>query len=250
MDLFRFVPGYETSIYEAGREPIFVTLLAFLITFVLTRAYTRLARSRGWGSGHVGDVHIHHMVVGILLVLGSGILLIGFFPDEGFWQLLLCAAFGSGAAFVLDEFALVFRLKDVYWSEEGRSSVDAVVIALVVGALVLLHAVPFSDETAEDASRWTIVAIVSIHVSLVVVALLKGKLMLGLIGVFVPFVALVAAARLAKPSSPWAHKFYPHESHRDLRSRKRYERYDRWVVFRRKEVEDLIAGAPSAPETD
>jgi hypothetical protein len=31
VSLFRFVPGYETSIYEAGREPIFAALLAFLI---------------------------------------------------------------------------------------------------------------------------------------------------------------------------------------------------------------------------
>ena len=41
VNLFRFVPGYETSVYEAGREPIFVALLAFLICFVLTRGYTR-----------------------------------------------------------------------------------------------------------------------------------------------------------------------------------------------------------------
>jgi hypothetical protein len=35
VNLFRFVPGYETSIYEAGREPIFVALLAFLICFLV-----------------------------------------------------------------------------------------------------------------------------------------------------------------------------------------------------------------------
>ena len=46
VNLFRFIPGYETSVYEAGREPIFVALLAFLICFVITRGYTRMARVR------------------------------------------------------------------------------------------------------------------------------------------------------------------------------------------------------------
>lgn len=45
MNLFRFIPGYETSVYEAGREPIFVALVALFICFVLTRGYTRAART-------------------------------------------------------------------------------------------------------------------------------------------------------------------------------------------------------------
>jgi hypothetical protein len=65
MNLFRFIPGYESAIYENGREPALVMLLAFVITFVFTRAYTRIARVRGWGSTHVGNVHMHHLVVGL-----------------------------------------------------------------------------------------------------------------------------------------------------------------------------------------
>ena len=42
---------------------------------------------------------------------------------------LLAIAFGIGAALVLDEFALVLRLADVYWEPEGRESIDAVVLA-------------------------------------------------------------------------------------------------------------------------
>ncbi|HYL08660.1 MAG TPA: hypothetical protein VEU76_08915, partial [Candidatus Udaeobacter sp.] len=37
-------------------------------------------------------------------------------------------AFGVGAALTLDEFALWLNLKDVYWENAGRASVDAVVI--------------------------------------------------------------------------------------------------------------------------
>ncbi len=57
-----------------SREPTALLLAAFLVTFVLTRAYTRLARVRGWGSGSVDGVHLHHMVVGIVLVLVSGLI--------------------------------------------------------------------------------------------------------------------------------------------------------------------------------
>ena len=34
--------------------------------------------------------------------------------------------YGVGAALTLDEFALWLNLEDVYWSPQGRSSIDAV----------------------------------------------------------------------------------------------------------------------------
>jgi hypothetical protein len=250
VNLFRFIPGYETSIYEAGREPIFVALLAFLICFVLTRGYTRIARVRGWGSGSVHGVHLHHVVVGIVLSLASGALIIGFEPVDGLFDLFLCAVFGAGAAMVLDEFALVFRLKDVYWSEEGRASIDAVIVAVTVGVLVLLHIVPFDEDTSADVGRWTLLVFVALHLVLVVVALLKGKLWTGLIGVFVLFVSVVAAIRLAKPRSIWARRFYKPGSARLLRAEERQRRHDRRWSSRTKKLQDLIGGAPSAPETD
>ena len=250
MNLFRFVPGYETSVYEAGREPIFVALLAFLICFALTRGYTRIARVRGWGSGSVHGVHLHHVVVGIVLALVSGTLIIGFEPVDNIWELLLCAVFGSGAALVLDEFALVFRLQDVYWSEEGRASVDAVIIAITVGVLVLLHVIPFDQDTSEDVGRWTLLGFVVGHIVLVVVALLKGKIWLGLIGIFVVFVALACAIRLAKPGSPWARGFYKPGSERLQRAEVRQRRHDERWGSKTKKLLDLIGGAPSAPETD
>ena len=110
--------------------------------------------------------------------------------------------FGSGAALVLDEFALVFRLQDVYWSDEGRASIDAVIIALTVGVLVLLHVVPFDEDTSQDAGRWTVMVALSIHFALVVVTLLKGKIWTGLIGIFVVFVALFGASGSPSPARP------------------------------------------------
>ena len=40
-------------------------------------------------------------------------------------------AFGIGMGLTLDEFALWLNLEDVYWSEKGRQSIDAVIVAIV-----------------------------------------------------------------------------------------------------------------------
>jgi hypothetical protein len=250
VNLFPFVPGYEESIYAAGREPIFVALLAFLICFVLTRGYTRMARIRGWGSGSVHGVHLHHVVVGIVLALTSGALIIGFEPVDNIFELLLCAVFGAGAALVLDEFALVFRLQDVYWSAEGRASIDAVIVAVTVGVLVLLHVVPFDAETSEDPGRWSLMVVIAVHIALVVVTLLKGKIWTGLIGIFVVFVALFGAVRLARPGSPWARRFYRPGGRHLARAEERQRRHDERWAPRSKRLLDVIGGAPSEAEAD
>ena len=64
----------------AGRGALLLMLGASLLTLVLTRGYTRMARTRGWRSGRVGDVHVHHLVVGIVLALVSGMLDISLRP--------------------------------------------------------------------------------------------------------------------------------------------------------------------------
>jgi type IV secretory pathway TrbD component len=248
VNLFRFIPGYQDQIYEAGREPILVALLAFLICFALTRGYTRIARVRGWGSASAGGVHLHHVVVGIVLALVSATLIIGFEPIDSFFELFLCAVFGSGAALILDEFALVFRLQDVYWAEEGRSSIDAVIVALVVGLIVFLHLTPV--DTDDSSSRWVLTAVVLIHALFVFVVVLKGKFWTALFAVFIPLVALIASIRLAKPDSLWARKFYREGSRRRRHSESRYRKKEERWGERREHALDLIGGAPSAPEAE
>ena len=67
------------------------------------------------------------MVPGIFLLLGAGFVSIGLDPEmPWFLWWLLPTAFGVGAALVLDEYALWLNLRDVYWAEEGRRSIDAV----------------------------------------------------------------------------------------------------------------------------
>jgi hypothetical protein len=74
VDLFRFIPGYSGVIFDEGKEPLFLLLLAFLIAFGGARGYARMARKRGWGSGSIGGVHLHHEVVGIVFVLVAGLI--------------------------------------------------------------------------------------------------------------------------------------------------------------------------------
>ena len=68
----RFIPGYETSIYDTGREPAFLMLVALILTYACTRFYPRMGRRRGWGSGSVGGVHLHHLVPGVVMSLAAG----------------------------------------------------------------------------------------------------------------------------------------------------------------------------------
>jgi hypothetical protein len=50
---------------------------------------------------------------------------------------LMSILYGAGAALTLDEFALWLNLRDVYWSREGRASIDAIIL---FGALLAASA--------------------------------------------------------------------------------------------------------------
>jgi lysyl-tRNA synthetase class 2 len=245
VNILRFVPGYESGIYETGREPALVMMIAFLITYALTRGYTRIARVRGWGSASVGGVHMHHLVVGLVLAFAAGALQFAYLPPEGFAQLLLAAAFGTGAALVLDEFALVFHLNDVYWEQEGRKSVDAVVLAFAFGAVFLLHAAPLGQGT--DGPRWFLTGLLVIHLSIVTVCALKGKLYLALFGLFMPNLAWIGAIRLAEPGSMWARRRYSPNGKKIRRSEERYARYEERWRPRKERAWDAIGGKTGRP---
>lgn len=244
MNLFRFVPGYETHVFAAGREPAFLLLIAFVLTLAGARFYTRMARIHGWGSPHLGDVHVHHLVPGVVLSLVAGGIAVGLEPKE-LWVALLAIAFGGGAALVLDEFAMLLHLDDVYWTTEGRLSIDASMAAVAFLALAVLATFPLPTDTAnERLGRALGDGLIALIACLVVVTVLKGKLKLGLVGIVFPPFAAAGALRLAKPTSVWARLFYPRDGWRLRRSAARHEaREARWT-HRRDRFYDLIGGAP------
>jgi hypothetical protein len=244
MNLLGFLPGYGTYIYDSGREPAFLVLLAFILTLAGTRFYTRMARVRGWGSAIVGDVHVHHLVPGIVLSLVAGGLALALEPRE-FWVAILAAAFGAGAALVLDEFAMLLHLDDVYWTTEGRLSIDACVAAIAFLALAALATFPLSSDSAGDRLGRSIAdGLIVLNICLVAVTVLKGKLKLGLFGIVLPPLSLVGSLRLAKPTSVWARLVYPDNGRRLRRSQERFTvRETRWGE-RRQRFYDLIGGTP------
>jgi hypothetical protein len=245
VNLFRFIPGYDGVIFDEGKEPLFLLVLSFLIAFAATRGYTRLARKRGWGSGSVGGVHLHHVVVGIVFVLVAGL---AAFTRAGTGAVVrdLCGiVFGIGAAFILDEFALVFYLRDVYWSTEGRRSIDATILGVMIAGLTLVGSEPFGldDPFTSHLGRSVLFVVVTANAVFAALTFLKAKRLSGFASIAVPPVGWVGAVRLAKPGSPWARWFYEPEKLERAESRLR----DGFATRFQQRLVDLVGGEPSAP---
>ena len=223
----------DANPWAPDSRPALLAFVAFLGAFLFIRTSARLMRSPKvpWWPGSVttGDLHIHHLVWGIVLMLVAGF--ISLTPIDSPWREIVAVLFGIGAGLTLDEFALWLRLRDVYWAEEGRQSVDAVIIAATFGGLVLVVGFPFTQSGGDVALA------IDIGLALVfcVMSILKGKTATGVAGFFLPLISLVGAIRLAKPGSPWAHRRYG-EAKR-ARAEKRFPaRRSRW--------RELIGGAP------
>jgi hypothetical protein len=224
----------------------FVLLAAFLCSFLFIRTSARLMRSPKvtWWPGSVttgSGLHLHHLVWGIVLMMLAGF--VGFVtPPSSPWTEILAGLFGVGVGLTLDEFALWIHLRDVYWADEGRASLDAVVVAALIGGLLVLGVAPF-DAPNNASSVETLLLTVATDVLLAVLAIIKGRRLLGLVGLFIPIVSLTASLRLASPESPWARTLYSSEGSKLARSRSRFAR----IRARRRRIGDLVAGAPEVP---
>ena len=228
-----------------GREALILMLGASFVTFVCVRLYTRLQRRHGWTSGRIGDVHVHHMVAGVVIVLASGMVDIALAPGSTGRE-ILAVVFGIGGAFILDEFALTFHLRDVYWTEEGRRSIDACIMWLLLGLLLLVGISPFGLHDQTVVSRWIGFVAIAVSIVLSLITCLKGKLTLGLVSIFVPPVGLVTAVRLARPGSVWSQLFYSRDLVKLERAEARFHPVDSHVERLRLRVVDLVAGAPDS----
>jgi hypothetical protein len=229
---------------DHGERAGFVLLAAFLLSFLFIRTSARLIRSPrvSWWPGSVtteSGLHLHHLVWGISLLLITGFLEFALNPG-GVAEDVFAAGFGVGAGLTLDEFALWIYLRDVYWAEEGRASLDAVVVASALGGLVLLGIAPF-DLPNQSSSVYSVATAVAGGLLLAAAAISKGRNFLGLIGVFVPPVSVIAISRLATPRSLWARRFYPEGSRKLERARERYSKAE----HRRRRLADLVAGTPT-----
>ena len=83
----------------------------------------------------LGGRHFHHYNIGIALLSAIGAIGIRG-ADKHRRHPAVAVAFGSANALVVDELALLLDLEDVYWSAEGRKSVDAAIGVIAAGATI------------------------------------------------------------------------------------------------------------------
>ncbi|MEH3154188.1 MAG: hypothetical protein PGN29_02130 [Gordonia paraffinivorans] len=245
---------YTHDIVAGGKLPLLLFFAGFVGGFVATRVSVRLIRAdvRWWFRNvSAGQTHVHHMVFGVVLSLVSGVWIVAISMTATQAQLSwLACAFGVGAALILDEFALIFYLRDVYWAEEGRASVDAVFAMVGATGMALLGFRPLELISVSDAfdDSWTEtlitvgVGLAGLVIAAIVVA--KGKPWTALIGIFVFPLLLIGAIRLADPASPWARWRYTSRPKRMERAVRRERRQRRPLVRAKIFLQDLMAGSP------
>jgi hypothetical protein len=130
-----------------GERAALLSWLAFTGTFAGLRALTYSIRA---GKGpfrnlSVGGEHLHHYMWGIGLLSGVGAVAVRG-EERTRRHPGVAISYGSALALIVDEFALLLDLKDVYWAKEGRISVDLAIggsslVATYFAALPVLRKV-------------------------------------------------------------------------------------------------------------
>jgi len=259
----------QHGIVDRGRLPLLCCLLAFILTFFVTRTFVRFIRRRAaagrparwWHPRniHIGSVHIHHVAFGVVLVMISGLTLVALSVDGHQPEFAVAAIFfGIGAALVLDEYALILHLSDVYWEEDGRTSVDAVFAAVAVAGLLImgLHPLMFflpirhgSDPLIpHSVLHALVIGGLVLTLPLAVVVLFKGKVWTGLLGMFIVVLLVVGAIRLSRPHAPWARWRYTNRPEKMRRALERERKWRRPVVQAKLWLQCAIAGTPRLPD--
>jgi hypothetical protein len=241
--------AFWNRLVEHDEQGLFLVLAGFILSFAFIRMSTRLMRSPKvpwWPGSVVSDsgVHLHHLVFGIVTMMVAGALgfaALGHSP----WAEICAFAFGVGAGLTIDEFALWVYLDDVYWAQEGRSSIDATVIAAAGMLLLLLGFSPFSFETGSLSAVAGSVLAVAIVFGLVAICFAKQRVLHGTIGFFVFPIAIYGACRIGKPGSTWARRRYG-----ERRAGKQVKAEARFPPDRRTErfknaFRDIVGGKPS-----
>jgi len=120
-----------------GERSVLLAWASFAGTFTLARTVTHLIRAGiGPKSGgmSLGGHHFHHYNLGIATLIGvGGIAIRG--RKENRLRPVTAISYGAGTALIVDEAALLLDLQDVYWSKQGRTSVDVAVAVISLGGL-------------------------------------------------------------------------------------------------------------------
>lgn len=148
-------PGLIARWRESGdrhltptKRSLIVTWIAFGATWGAVRLITHGIRDGWlpWGNITAAGRHLHHYNLGIGTLAGVGLVAVRG-DERAVGHPAVAAAYGSGTALIADEFALLLDLQDVYWTKQGRLSVD-VSLGILSALGAYLTAVPFWHECA------------------------------------------------------------------------------------------------------
>ena len=244
-----FSDFWNDQLVGEGKDGLFLVFVGFILSFSFIRISTRLQRSSRvpWWPGSVvseSGVHVHHLVFGIFAMMIAGAVDFTALGEQPFTD--VCAlVFGVGMGLTIDEFALWLYLDDVYWAEQGRSSIDATVIAASAMFLILVGFSPFSFETSSlDTTIGSIIGAAFV-LTMVAICFFKQRVMHGSVGFFVLPIAIYGASRVGKPGSPWARRRYGER--RPAKQAKAEQRFrpDRHTERFKNAFRDIVGGKPS-----
>lgn len=132
--MFNRLRNIVHKVTDSKRLSQILILLSFLFTFAIARTVTNLQKS---GEIPNGILPFHHLVPGIFLIIFSGYVGLSFWATDRIRH-FMAVLFGVGAALTIDEFALWLYLKDVYWLEQGRDSIDAIIYAVIIFSIIFV----------------------------------------------------------------------------------------------------------------
>jgi hypothetical protein len=241
--------SFWDNLEQHHEQGVFLVLVGLIGSFAFIRMSTRIIRSESvsWWPGNIesgGGVHVHHLVFGIVTMIAAGTL--AFIADGRTPLFEICAlVFGIGVGLTIDEFALWVHLEDVYWAEEGRSSVDAAVITATLMLLVMLGVSPATIESGSAEAVIGSLLWIAVIFLCVGISFTKGRVLHGLIGIFIPPLAIYAACRIGKPTSTWARRRYgARRPQKQAKSEARFRPERRTERFK-EGFRDIVGGKPS-----
>ena len=237
---------WDHQLVDHGRQYLFLVFVGFIGSFGFIRLSARLMRSPRvpWWPGSVvseSGVHLHHLVWGIAAMMGSGVISFALL-NTGWWYEVCAFVFGIGMGLTIDEFALWIHLDDVYWSREGRSSIDASLIAAAFMGLILVGGFSLRINAPAPYDVLGTVLVVAAILAFSIACFLKQRVFHGAIGLLVIPVAIYGAARIGKPRSPWARRFYGERRPRKQAKAEQRFRPDRRTELLKERVRDAIGG--------
>jgi hypothetical protein len=126
---------------------------AFTATFVAVRAITYAIKDNVGPFRNVtlGGEHIHHYMWGIAMVAVAGGTALQDQDTED-PHTALAVVYGAGLGLIIDEFAELLDLQDVYWVKQGRLSVDIAIAVIATGGSYLA-ARPFWHRLVKDLGK-------------------------------------------------------------------------------------------------